>query len=234
MVIGQLCIVKHARRHLYTVFKRFLTDRFKASIVAAKRRFHLANHIPREIPAVGSGIGDQLMRFIQLLRGSQRLFCRKAELRIGFALQGRQVIKKRRALNLMLACRFRHNAFGAAHARGNGFRQLLLIDALFPLWGDIHALIIAEVCADGIICLRHKGVDFFPAPDKHRQRRRLHAPNGQKHVIAERIGARSVHADEPICICAAARAGIERIVIRRRAQGFKPSADGLVGHRRNP
>ena len=174
------------------------------------------------------------MRFIELLRSGQRLFGGKAKLGVCFALQGCQIIKQRRPFGLMLTRSLGNHALHAAHARSNGFRHLPLIDALFPFRGNIHALIITKVCADGIVRLRNKGIDFLPALDEHRQRRRLHAPDGQKYVIPECIGARSVHADEPVRIRPAARTGIKSIIIRRRAQGFKPCADRLVGHRRNP
>ena len=92
MVIGQLCVVKDARRKADAVFKRLLSCLLKIAFIGSQRLLHLARHIPRQISAVGSGIRDQLVIFIELLRSSQRLLSCKAKLCVCLSLQRRQII----------------------------------------------------------------------------------------------------------------------------------------------
>ena len=230
VVIGELRIVKHARRHANAKGKRLFADRLQIPGIGGKRLFHLAGHVPREIPAIRSGIGDQLMVLVKLLRGGKRLFRREAKLPVCLALQGRQVVEQRRILRLLFPRRLRDDALLSLDARCDLLRQFAAVDALFALGRYIRAMIGAKVRADGIIRLRNERIDLFSALDKHGKRRRLHTAHGQKHVIAQRVGARGVHADEPVSVCAAARAGIKRIIIRRRTQVVKALADRLIGH----
>ena len=234
MVIGQLRVVEHARGQPDAIAQRPLPNLLQRPAVGGERPFHLARHVVGEIAAVRSGIGDQLVLLVELLRGSQRLLRRKAKLRVGLPLQRRQVVEQRRALRLLFPHGLRHAARLAAHALRDGLRLLAAVDPLFSFFGDVDALICAEIRPHGVICLRNERVDLLSALDQHGERRRLHAAHGQEHAVAQRIRARRVHADDPVRVRPASRAGIERVVIAGRAEIVKALADRLVGHRGNP
>ena len=234
VVVGQLRIVKDALAHPHAVFQRLFAQRLQSAIIRGERALHLAQHIMREIAAVRSGIGQQLMLFIELLCGFQRLFCGKAELRVGFPLKRRQVIEQRRRKALMLPRRLQYGGLLPANPRGNRLRIFLRCDFLFAFSVDVYALVIAEIRVHQIIDLRNKRINLPAPPDQHAQRRRLHAPDGQQYAVTNRIGARRIHANQPIRIRATPCAGIQRIVIRRRAQAVKARANRFIRHGGNP
>ena len=78
-----------------------------------KQQGHFGKHIFRNMAARCSRIGDEL-RLIEFLHQFQRLFCRKAVLRVRFLLQCGQVVQQRRVLHLLLLFDLGH---GGAHLR---------------------------------------------------------------------------------------------------------------------
>ena len=230
MVIGQLCIVKHAFRHPHAVRKGLFTNRPQCAVVAAQRRLHLAEHIVREIAAVRSRISQQLMLLIEFLRGSQRFFRREAQLSVGFALECRQIIEQGRPYALVFPRCLRHLRRLPFDTRRDFLRHLLGFQPALTFFIDINALIIAEIRTNGVKRFGHKRIDFTAALDQHAECRRLHTADGKQHVIANCISARRIHANEPIRIRPTARAGIKRVVIRRRPQVVKARANGFIRH----
>ena len=130
--------------------------------------------------------------------------------------------------------RLRHLRRLAGNAPRDLLRRLFGLQLASALFIDVNALIGAEIRPNSVKQLGYKRIDFLSALDDHAQRRGLHAADGKQNAVTNGISARRVHADKPVRIRAAARAGIKRIVIRRWTQTVKPCADGLVGHRRYP
>ena len=184
----------------------------------------------RQIAAVRPRIGQQLVLLVELLRRRQRLFRGKAQLRVRLALERRQIIQERWPHALVFPSGLRHPCRPAGNALRDLLRGLLVFELTLAFLVDIHALIVAEIRTHRVKRLGHKCIDFPPPLDEHAQRRRLHTADGEQHIVTDRIGARRVHADEPVRVRPTARAGIERIVICRRPKAVKPGADGLVRH----
>ncbi len=91
-----------------------------------------------------------------------------------------------------------------------------------------------RACVDGLeggdhfeIVLGHEVADGEFALDHHGERRGLHAADGKLFVVGERVGAREIHADQPVGAAAAAGGVGEGVVIGAGPQGVEAFADGV-------
>ena len=89
--------------------------------------------------------------------------------------------------------------------------------------GDHFHVILGDEIADGQFALH-----------QHGERGSLHAADREILAIGERVGAREIHADQPIGAAAAAGGVGERIVLGGRAEGVEAFADGVGRERRDP
>ena len=188
-----------------------------------------------QIAAVGARIGEQLVLFVERLRDFERLGGGQAEQPVGLALKGGQVVELGRGLRPAGALVFGHHALLPPHARGDLLRLIAIIAAqLLRLGVEPQPGVIAEVGADLPVIARREGADLAVARHEQRQGGGLHAADGEQHVVPERIGARGVHADDPVGLAAAARARVQPVVGRIGLQRRKALADSRVGHGGNP
>jgi hypothetical protein len=77
------------------------------------------------------------------------------------------------------------------------------------------------------VVLGDEAADRQFALHHHGQRRRLHAAHGELFVVGQRVGAREVHAHQPVGPAAAARGVGQRVVVGGPAQRVEALADGL-------
>ena len=192
-------------------------------------------HVRRQAAAVRARVGDGLVALVEGLRQLQRLVRGKTEAAVGLALQGGEVEKLRRGHALALAAALDHRSFLALRL-ALYFVGLLLAGsaALARLRVVVQALEVAKVGAHFPVVLGNELGDLAVALYQQRQGRRLHAAHGQKRPVAQREGARGVHAHQPVGQTAAAGAFVKRVVVGGGAQFLKALADGRVGHRGDP
>ena len=192
------------------------------------------------------------MAFVQALRDRQRGFGRVAKLAIGLALQAGQVKQRRRGLGGGLA--FFSNAGAlAAHRIGNGLRLALapdpvglflgVLSVFFVLWvkplGGVLAGLGGKTGVNFPVVAADELADLLLALYHHRQRGRLHPPDGrQKKAAVTRVegghGTRAVNAHQPVGLTAAARGVGQGLHLRIAAQGAKTIADRLRRHALQP
>src|SRR5437016_5726547 len=89
-----------------------------------------------------------------------------------------------------------------------------------------------SACAMSKVFCGHEASYGQLALHDHRERGSLHAADRKNLVaIRQRIGARKIHPDEPVCAAAAARGICERIVVSAGPQRIEPFADRIGGER---
>ena len=85
------------------------------------------------------------------------------------------------------------------------------------------------------IIFRHEIADGQFALHQHGQRGSLHAPHGEiLHVVRQGVGAREVHAHQPVGPAAAARGVGQGIVVAAGPQRVEALADGVGRERGDP
>ncbi|CAB4806593.1 unannotated protein [freshwater metagenome] len=192
------------------------------------------------------------MAFVQALRDRQRGFGRVAKLAVGLALQAGQVKQRRRGLGGGLAF-FSHAGALAAHRLGNGLRLALAPDPVglflgvlsifFMLWvkplGGILAGLRGKTGVDFPVVAADELADLLLALYHHRQRGRLHPPDGrqEKPAIARVEGGHgpgAVDTHQPIGLTATARGVGQGLHLRIAAQGAKTIANRLRRHALQP
>ena len=203
-------------------------------------------------PRVGTRVGQRLVALVQALRDRQRGLGRVTELAIGLALKAGQVKQWRCSLGGGLAFFCDAGAL-AAHRIGNGLRLTLAPDPVGFLLGVLSVLfvfgiepfggVLAGLCGKAGVNFPVVAADeladlLFPL-DHHRQRGRLHPPDGrQEKPAVTRVerghGTRAVDADQPVGLAAAARGIGQRLHLRIAAQGAKAISDRLWRHALQP
>ena len=120
----------------------------------------------------------------------------------------------------------RHRAAGASEsfiAKPGALVDALLRCACRMERGHHFQVIFGNEAADGQFALHHHG-----------QRGRLHAAHRKILVIRQRVGAREVHAHQPVGAAAPAGGIGQGIVIAAGPERIEPSADGVRRERRDP
>ena len=103
MVVGDLGVVDKVLRFERTVSHKLLREGLIWIDHDRPQALRQGRHdVVGDIARIRARIGQQLVLLVELLRGGQRLFRREAKLRVGLALQRRQVVEQRRALRLVL------------------------------------------------------------------------------------------------------------------------------------
>ena len=224
VVIGDLFIIDDLRG---VYMKRDAAHLRHRRCHVAYERWQTVCHIRGQIPAVGAGIGAELL-FIKALEVVQRLLGGKAKNPVGVALQGGEVVKGGRLFSFVLALdRLYHcHLTAAGFLQGFGLRLIL------------HAFAASikprKPQRDRIERLRLESVDFrFPLYDQ-RQRGRHHTANIQRAVIKNGEKPCGVDAYQPVGLAAAERRRIEIIVCAAVFECFKALADRRIFHGRNP
>ena len=184
-------------------------------------------HVAGQIPAVRTGIGQQLL-FIKRLGVVQGLLGRVAEHPVCLPLQGGQVVQLGWLLRLFLPYQgYTHgllpvtgvpDGLGILHSR-DFFRN-----RLGSLQRQPHMMIFLLAEQD----------DLAVPVGQHRQGGRLHPPHIQGAVVEDGEQAACVDADEPVRLLAAKRRLIQRVIVRAGAQIGKAFPDRRILHRRNP
>ena len=224
MVIGDLFIIDDLRG---VYMKRDAAHLRHCRSYIAYECWQTVRHVRGQIPAVGAGIGAELL-FIEALEVVQRLLGGEAKNPVGVALQGGEVVKGRRLFSFVLALdRLYHcHLTAAGFLQGFGLRLIL------------HAFAASikprKPQRDRIERLRLESVDFrFPLYDQ-RQRGRHHTANIQRAVIENGEKPRGVNAYQPVGLAAAERRRIEIVVCAAVFECFKALADRRIFHGRNP
>ena len=179
MVIADLSAVTH---HIYGDF--CVVVRFQCGCINTDFLRHLRNegrqhrlHVIRQISAVGTGIGHQLL-FIKRLGVVQRLLCCKAEDTVGIALQAGQIIEKRGSLCFLLSVHRLDHGFHGLLTFG---KQLLCISVFIKTPAGCGDTVQPKL--HGVEGLRLEGGDLGISHNDHCQSRCHYAANVQRLVI---------------------------------------------------
>ena len=224
MVIGDLFVVNNLRGvHMDRDAAHFRHCR--SHIVYECRQ--TVRHIRSQIPAVGAGIGAELL-FIKTLEIVQRLLGGEAKNPVGVALQGGEVIKGGRLFGFVLALQLCDHSglIGAGLAQGLGI--------CFAFHAFAASIKPRKPQRDRIERLRLESINFrFPLYDQ-RQRGRHHTPDIQRAVIEDGEKPCGVDAHQPVGLAAAECRCIEIIVCAAVLEHFKAPADRRIFHGRDP
>ena len=260
-VVGDLGVVEDALVRLDEALADRLL-RMRRERMQRPRQVFARDHLHRlldhrhivfgQVLAVGSRVGQHLVLFVQRLGDRQGGLGREAEARIGFALQGRQVVQARRALRARLGF-FGDARALAAHRLRDGLRigfgpdpvgaPLGVIGVLLPLRIEPLAVVNpglgGEARLDFPVVARDVLADLLFALDDDRQRGRLHpAHRRQEEATVARVEGRhrtrAVDADEPVGLAAAARRVRQARELLVAAQLLEAVADRLRRHALQP
>ena len=198
--------------------------------------YHPRNHIRRQIPAVGPGIGQRLVRFIQALGNLQGLVRRESQHAVGIPLQARQVVQLGRQFMLPDRLRLDDTPFLPFDRGGNRVRLRLCFQVRIriQLFGEPDSPVIAEVGGHRAESFRFEVFNFLPPLHEDRQRRCLHSPHAQERVVSQCKRPAGVHADQPVRLAPAAGAFIQAVVIAARTDLAEAFPDRLIRHGGDP
>ena len=184
-------------------------------------------HIGGQIPAVGTGIGQQLL-FIKGLCIVQSLLGRIAKDPVSFPLQGGQVIELRGILLLLLLGHSGTNyrAFGTGHKR-----RLRLGKIPEPLGQHFHAV---QIQLHMMEFLLFEHGDLAVTLHQHGQSRCLDTAHIQSAVVQNGEQPGGIDAYQPVRFLAAHGAVVQGIVVAAGAQIPETFPDCAVLHRRDP
>ena len=210
----------------------------------------------REVAAVGARVADELVLLVEGLGEVEGALGAEAVQAIGVALQLGEVVEEGRGQLAGLGLDRGDDGLagaGAGDDRGGlaavGGQAAALAGILGPgLAGDGRAkpcALIGERRGLGggdrleagdhlAIVLGHEVADRQLALDEDRQGRGLHAADRDVLIEDEAVGAREVHADQPVGAAAAAGGVGEAVVVGAAAQLGEAVGDRLAGERRDP
>ena len=207
-------------------------------------------HVLRKVAAIGARIADQLAALIERLRGFQGLLRAEAIKAIGMPLQFGEIVEQRRRHALRFGLDGSNVRRAYVRARHDPLRLFAIgrephghLDGILRCRRDRLAepgtliLLIRdrrERRQHFHVIFRHEGPDRQLAFHQHGQRGRLHAANREFVVPRQRVGAREIHAHQPIGAAAPARGVGQRIVCRAVLQFAEALADGVGRERGNP
>ena len=103
---------------------------------------------------------------------------------------------------------------------------------MIPAWGRPAAG--TKIGDDFQIIFGHKTAYGEFTLDHHGQRGGLDAPHGKLFVIGEGVGARQIHAHQPVCPATAARRIGQPVVVSPWPQGLETLTDGRRREGRDP
>ena len=184
-------------------------------------------HIGGQIPAVGAGIGAELL-FIQCLEIVQGLLGRVAKLPVGVPLESRQIIEGRRLFRFFFLLHGLDQgglAFaGIRHRLGRRFLGAFLTGGRKS----------AAVQDRRIKRNRLEGADLGLPLDNQGQRWGHHTPDVQSAVVqhAEKPGGIDPH--QPVGFGPAQGGRIQPVIVAARFEGRKALPDGGILHAGNP
>ncbi len=214
----------------------------------------------REVATVGARVGEHLPRLVQTLRDLERAHRAPTENPVRGALKLGQIVQLRRreppglrvdGLDARAArARAGDDQLRLFAVRGEPPRALKRLgwrarlrraepgSAIDRSLGGRLSLR-AEIGDDLEVVLRNERPDRELALDQDGERRRLHATHREQlaargGATRECVGARQVHAHEPVCSAAAARGVGQSVDFRLAAQAREPRADGVGRERRDP
>ena len=218
-------------RHLGVIDNRFNADcGFKA---ICKRQYATNSgsqlgqpgcHVMRQIPAVGSRIGQQLL-FIQSLGVVERLLRREAVELVRVPLQAGQVIQRRRVL---VALRMLHRLHDRRAVIAGIHQPARFVEIVKAFRFSAH--VAPGIQHDLVEGLRPELCNGLFSLREHGQRRGHDAPDVQCRAVKQGVQARGVHADEPIRLGAAKRCLIQIVVGGHGLHGAESLADGAFLH----
>ena len=185
-------------------------------------------HIIRKIPAVGSGVGGQLL-FIKALEVVEGLLGGVAEQPVGLPLEGGQVAELRGAFGFVRSRDLPHRD-GLSKAGGPRALRLRL--------GGITRADCPEAAAvqlDGIKFLRPEPLDRRLAFGQQGQRRGEHAAHVQDPALMERREQTGgVDAHQPVRLGAAEGGVVKAVILGAVPQILKALPNRALLHRGNP
>ena len=200
------------------------------------------DHVGREVLRVGARVRQQLVRVVEALRRRERALGGEAELRVGLALQAREVEQQLRLLDARALfdahdLRVDSGTDGSRDRLGLVTRRRALARAVEPLAAVGLARLAGEVGDDLPVRHRDERLDLLVATCDERERRRLHAPN--RNRVARRAdlhggGARRVVPDQPVCGLAGTGSCLERLHLFVVEQMVERVAQRALRHRREP
>ena len=147
------------------------------------RRLDLADHVAGQVARARARVCDRLVLLVELLGRAEGSAGGEAEENVRVALQRGEVVQELGSLPLLLLLELRDQA-GAPAALLDDLRRLLFRNALAP---EVAAAVDAlagrfEARLDEPVRLGRESSDLqFPSDDE-RERRRLHAPEGDGAV----------------------------------------------------
>ena len=244
VMVADLGIVHEApsQRPFTSARSQVLAVRFLNRLDDAGQR---ARHILRQMPAIGARIADQFVAFIQRLRHVQRLLRAEPEKPVGVPLQFRKIVQRRRrhALGLgfdgfdgrLPGTRPRRDAVGlfAIGRQAHGLLQRFLIRRPFSKPGSLISAVLRRALRVKRghhldVVFHHEFANRQFAFHHHGQRRRLYPAHRQIFfAVCQRIGARKIHAHQPVSPAPSARRVRQRIVLAAGPQRFETFTDGV-------
>ena len=184
-------------------------------------------HIGGQIPAVGAGIGAELL-FIQCLEIVKGLLGRVAKLPIGIPLEGCQVIEGRRLFRFFFLLHGLDQgglAFtGIRHRLGRRFLGAFLTGGRKS----------AAVQDRRIKRNRLEGADLGLPLDDQGQRWGHHAPDVQSAVVQHAEKPSGIDPHQPVGFGPAQGGRIQPVIVAARFEGRKALPDGGILHAGNP
>src|ERR1035437_6400758 len=209
-------------------------------------------YILREVPGVRARIADEFVGFIQRLRDVQRFLGAEAVQAVGVPLEFGKIVKQRGSQSLRFRLARVDGGLTDVRALENALRffsiwvqphrllQRFLVGSLSRPCTEprtpINILLSpdrgttatwAKISHDFKVIFGYEAAYGKFALDHHGQRWRLDAPDGKFFVVGKGVGARQIHAYQPVCPAAATRSIRQRVVVGPRPQGREPLADGF-------
>ena len=216
-------------------------------------------HILRQVAAVGARIADQLVAFVEGLREVQSLLRAEAEEAVGVALQFGEIVERGRRH----ALRFGLDGFDGGlpgSCAGDDLPRLFAIGG--QAHGLLERLLVRARCSGGgggtvaepgalvggrfrrgggpegglhfEVVLGDEAANREFAFDDHGEGGGLHAAHGEVFVVGQRVGAREVHAHQPVGAAASMGGVGEPVVIGGRTERVEAFADGVRGEGGDP
>jgi len=207
--------------------------------------------VVRQAARIGARVGEDLVRLVTSLRGTERPARAPAEAAVALALQAREIEQRRRALARGLA-RFARERRTRARGRHDRVGARAIEDAVVFL---LAVVALAERRVEPLrgvgVIRRREGRRHAPERaryvrehlellvDEQREGRRLHAarrPRARLLAALQALGerARRVHADQPVRVRAALGGLCEALELLAGHQLREAAANRILRHRLQP
>ena len=193
-----------------------------------KNLFHTGQHIVRQISAVRSGVGTELL-FIECLQIIQCLLGRIPQQAVGFPLQVGQIIQRRGGLFLFLLANLFDNSGALRFAgRRKGFRLRFCGKAV------TDRMELSQSQVNRVIAFRGKSRNGALPLYQQGQRRRHDSADIQLGFVDQAEKPAGVDPHQPVRLGTAKGTLVQGIVILTGGQVREPFFNGTVLHGGNP